>query len=71
MDATQLQIIGTVLSFVVFLGILAWAYSGRQASRFVRDAQIPFEEDVPPTDAQVLPFRRHDNSAARHGEGAR
>ena len=32
----------TVLSFVSFLGILAWACSRRNAARFAEAAQAPF-----------------------------
>ncbi len=32
----------TVLSFIVFAGILAWAYSRRNAERFAAAAAAPF-----------------------------
>jgi cytochrome c oxidase cbb3-type subunit 4 len=35
----------TVISFVAFLGICVWAYSGRQKSRFDEAANLPFADD--------------------------
>ncbi len=45
MDITFLRIAATVVSFITFLGIVAWAFSRRNAERFRADAQIPFEQD--------------------------
>ena len=57
MDINDIRITWTVVSFVVFLAILAWAYS--------RGAQKGFEE------AAQLPFRDqdgHGGAAPPHGE---
>ena len=35
----------TVLSFTVFIGIVVWAFSPTQQSRFDTDAHIPFDHD--------------------------
>jgi cytochrome c oxidase cbb3-type subunit 4 len=70
MELIELRIIGTVLSFVVFLGILVWAYASGQRGRFARDAQIPFEEDIAPRDARVVHFHRRKAAAAHPGEHA-
>jgi cytochrome c oxidase cbb3-type subunit 4 len=35
----------TVLSFITFIGIVAWAYSNRNAADFDEAAQLPFEQD--------------------------
>lgn len=47
MELITLRIAATVVSLLVFLGILAWAYSGGQRRRFEHDAGIPFREDDP------------------------
>ena len=45
MDVTTLRVIATVVSFVTFIGILVWAYSGRNTQRFEEAARLPFEQD--------------------------
>jgi cytochrome c oxidase cbb3-type subunit 4 len=45
MDAITLQIIGTVISFITFISILAWAYSRRRARAFEDASRLPFEQD--------------------------
>jgi len=45
MDLTILRIGATVACFVVFLGIVAWAFSRRNTRRFEEAAQLPFEQD--------------------------
>jgi cytochrome c oxidase cbb3-type subunit IV len=41
------QSVLTVVMFVVFLGIVAWAWSGARKKAFAAAAQLPFvEEDV-------------------------
>ena len=55
MDLNDLRILITVLSFIVFAGIVYWAYSGRQRARFEEAANLPFAdsdlpgESAPPT----------------------
>ena len=39
---TDLASAVTVISFVAFLGIVAWAYSSRRKPRFEAAAQAPF-----------------------------
>mgnify|MGYP006283246093 CR=1 FL=1 len=54
MDINSIRIAVTVVSFLAFLGILAWAY-GRGAKRqFDEAALLPFTEDD-----------RHDEGRAR------
>ena len=36
----------TVLVFVVFLGVVAWAWSGKRQDEFDEAARIPLEDDV-------------------------
>lgn len=45
MDVNTLRIIATLLSFATFIGLLVWAYSSRNRTRFEEDAKIPFLQD--------------------------
>lgn len=45
LDVNTLRSIATVVSFLVFLGILAWAYSRRRQADFSEAANLPFEQD--------------------------
>ncbi len=42
MDVNLLRIVVTVLSFVAFAGIAAWAWSRANQARFAEAAQLPF-----------------------------
>ena len=41
MDLNDLRILITVVSFIVFAGIVYWAYSSRQRARFIEAANLP------------------------------
>ena len=45
MDINQLRSIVTVVAFVVFIGIVFWAWSRRNKERFDEAARLPFEQD--------------------------
>ncbi len=45
MDINTLRSIVTVVSLITFLGIVAWAWSRRNAESFEEAAQLPFEQD--------------------------
>lgn len=45
MDVTTLRIAATVCSFIVFIGIMVWAFSSRNKAKFDEAAQLPFEQD--------------------------
>lgn len=45
MGIMDMRVIITVVSFVVFLLIVWWAYSGRQKTRFDEAANLPFADD--------------------------
>jgi cytochrome c oxidase cbb3-type subunit IV len=48
MDQNDLRMLITLLSFAAFVGIVAWAWSGRQKPRFEEAAQVPFlDNDLP------------------------
>jgi cytochrome c oxidase cbb3-type subunit 4 len=45
MDINTLRSIVTVAIFIIFLGIMAWAWSSRNAASFDEAAQLPFKHD--------------------------
>ena len=45
MDINDLRSIVTVVSFVTFLGIVAWAFSGRRKAEFDEAARLPLDDD--------------------------
>ena len=47
MDVNELRSITTTFMFVVFLGIVVWAWSGRRRAAFDEAAQLPFVESEP------------------------
>jgi cytochrome c oxidase cbb3-type subunit 4 len=44
-DINTLRSIATLASFVVFVGIMVWAYSKRRSADFSEAANLPFEQD--------------------------
>jgi cytochrome c oxidase cbb3-type subunit 4 len=46
MDVNLLRVLVTVVSFLVFVGIIAWALSPRNRARFDEAARLPFDEDA-------------------------
>ncbi len=45
MDINTLRIAVTLVSFVVFVGILIWVWRNRNTSDFKDAANLPFKED--------------------------
>jgi cytochrome c oxidase cbb3-type subunit 4 len=45
MDINTLRAIVTVVTFVVFIGIVIWAWSRRNQAAFDDAAQLPFRQD--------------------------
>ena len=45
MDINLLRSVVTLISFVVFIGIVIWAWSRRNQARFDEAANLPFEQD--------------------------
>ena len=45
MDINLLRSIVTVVAFVVFIGIVVWAWSACNKARFDEAARLPFEQD--------------------------
>jgi cytochrome c oxidase cbb3-type subunit 4 len=50
----------TVVMFLIFIGIVFWAFSSKRKRAFDEAAQLPFEEDDP------LPGERR-NASREHG----
>jgi len=46
MDVNTLRIIVTLLSLAAFIGIVRWAWAGRNQARFAEAAQLPFLDDT-------------------------
>ena len=45
MDVNELRIAVTVLSFFAFLGVVVWAWSRRNKTRFDEAANLPFVDE--------------------------
>jgi cytochrome c oxidase cbb3-type subunit 4 len=45
MDVTDLRIASTLLSFVVFIGIMVWAFSRRNKEDFEAASKLPLDQD--------------------------
>ena len=45
MDVNTLRTIVTVITFIVFLGILVWTLSQRRTADFEEAAKLPFGQD--------------------------
>ena len=45
MDINLLRSIVTVATFIVFIGIVVWAWSRRNQAAFEEAANLPFEQD--------------------------
>jgi cytochrome c oxidase cbb3-type subunit 4 len=46
MDLNDLRSLVTVISFAVFLGVVAWSWSARRRQSFEAAAQLPFAEEA-------------------------
>ena len=47
MDLNDIRSATTLFSFVVFLGIIAWAWAGERRAAFAAAAQLPFVDSLP------------------------
>jgi len=45
MDINTLRSVITVVAFAAFIGIVVWAYSGKNKAAFDEAARLPFDED--------------------------
>jgi cytochrome c oxidase cbb3-type subunit 4 len=51
MDINDLRVVTTVLSLVLFLGIVVWAWSQAPCRAFDEAAQLPFATPTPPPES--------------------
>jgi cytochrome c oxidase cbb3-type subunit 4 len=61
MDINDIRSAMTVIMFVVFLGIVFWAYSKKRKSDFDEAARLPFDED------ESMAGGRSRNTSREHG----
>jgi cytochrome c oxidase cbb3-type subunit 4 len=58
MDIDLVRALMTLVMFAVFVGIVVWAWSGKQRDRFDAASQLPLEEEFKLTDAWQFQERR-------------
>ncbi|MBL8538785.1 MAG: cbb3-type cytochrome c oxidase subunit 3 [Betaproteobacteria bacterium] len=61
MDMNDIRSVLTVILFVVFLGIVFWAFSGRRKRAFDEAARLPFDED------ESMAAGKSRNTSKEHG----
>jgi len=44
-DVNTMRSVATLVSFLTFVGIVAWAYSRKNTTDFKEAANLPFEQD--------------------------
>ncbi|MBL8511533.1 MAG: cbb3-type cytochrome c oxidase subunit 3 [Betaproteobacteria bacterium] len=59
MDINDIRATVTLISFLVFIGIVLWAWSGKQKQRFEEAANLPFADDPP---VSITPSRTGERS---------
>ena len=47
MNITLLQTVWTVVAFVVFVGVVIWAWSGRRHDDFEKASRMALDDDKP------------------------
>jgi cytochrome c oxidase cbb3-type subunit 4 len=47
MDLNDMRAAWTLVSFIAFVAIVVWAYSGRHKQRFEEAARLPLDDDQP------------------------
>ena len=57
MIATTLHIIWTLIAFMLFVGVVIWAWSGKRKQAFDEAARLPFVEPELPVQEKEL---RHE-----------
>ena len=71
MDLNDLRTLITTISFVVFAGIVYWAYSSRQRKRFAEAANLPFADaELPDEIAAARSIKTTENKLG-NSKGAR
>jgi cytochrome c oxidase cbb3-type subunit 4 len=59
MDFSMLSSVLSALLFVVFIGIVAWAYAARNRGRFEEASLLPFDDEEWITHSQLQAVRTH------------
>jgi cytochrome c oxidase cbb3-type subunit IV len=59
-DLSDLRTIVTTLSFIAFLGVVFWAYNGKQKKRFDEAANLPFVDADEGLTTQPASGDRHE-----------
>lgn len=54
MDFSFAHSVWTVMMFLLFIGIVIWAWSGKRKQAFDEAAHLPFEDDEPHLDQSNL-----------------
>jgi cytochrome c oxidase cbb3-type subunit 4 len=62
MDVNDLRSIITVVSFMLFVGIVFWAWSGSRKADFDEAARLPLDDDQPLPLADNTSTGRHGNA---------
>ena len=71
MDLNDLRTLITTISFVVFAGIVYWAYNSRQRKRFDEAANLPFADaELPDEIAAARAIKSKERNIA-NSSGAR
>lgn len=65
MDMEWIRNVMTVAAFVTFLGILAWAWSGRNRARFEEASRLPFDDGELDGDLRTAQLARALNHGGR------
>ena len=64
MDTNDLRALFTVVTFVTFVAILRWAFSGKRKQTFDEAALLPFTDDEP--EAGAAPRLHGVNKGLHH-----
>ena len=56
MDINDLRSVFTVLAFLAFMGIVAWAYSDRRTKAYEEAANLPLDDD-----SELIPQESRNN----------
>ena len=69
MDVVVLRSLTTLFMFLVFIGIVVWAWKGRRRSDFEAAAQLPFADDQPAKASEPESFSGATEQRARKASG--
>ncbi len=64
MDINDLRSLFTVVTFVMFIAIVWWAYSGKRKQAFEEAALLPFTDDEPVEAGHPAGYRLNERKAS-------